>query len=340
VTYGWDFKNGEFIGLLVGTKVVRTKLLYIGHVGRVVSLHSDGRVTFIFPCFSSHEKTYSVEDCKSKWGIAVIPADTSLSKNMSIEEASKFVNPRNQYVRITDEQIERNKRIRPLLTFFRGYVNVINIILDYEGTKVRFSRLGWMRLDGEYLGLEKNTKVVATLRPYMGHIGFVDKIYENDPQGKMRIYFRNMRHKVISADAALKILGLCVVPDDTDMNKIMPEYKVRNYIRVRDHEWLGSLGWVFESGKYKGLQINSKVVYTKSHYIGCVGRVDEIQENCMEGTVKYFFPTSRRITPRYTADAAMELWGLCVVPDYTDINTILTEAKARSYLRVRPVSKE
>jgi len=112
--FGWDFQDEKFRGLSVGTKVVCTKSIYIGHVGRVVSLHSDGRVTYIFPTFSSINVTYSAEESKSWWGIAVIPPDSSVTKRLLAQE-TKYYKLRN--IKMTQTHKARNDRANVLLTF-------------------------------------------------------------------------------------------------------------------------------------------------------------------------------------------------------------------------------
>merc|ERR1719193_196770 len=136
------------------------------------------------------------------------------------------------------------------------------------------------------------------------------------------------------------------------MNTIMSAEKAKSYLRVQDgndncdqdslvrvirvskSDWLSPLGWVFKNGKYRGLQKNSKVVCTKSAWIGYVGWVGEIQENCPEGTITYYFPRYQAggQPERYTAAVAIAAWGLCVVPDDTDVNTIMSAERARSYI--------
>jgi len=118
--FGWVFENGRFRGLSVGTKVVCTRSIYIGHVGRVQSLHSDGRVTYIFPTFSSFNETYSAEDSKSRWGIAVIPQDSSLTKRMLAQETTKYYKPTKEVIRninTTQSHKARKDRANVLLTF-------------------------------------------------------------------------------------------------------------------------------------------------------------------------------------------------------------------------------
>jgi len=351
--FGWVFENGEFRGLAVGTKVVFTKSLYIGHVGRVVSLHSDGRVTYIFPTFSSCNETYSAEVSKSKWGIAVIPSHSSLTTKMLATEASKYYNPKKELF-LEIEKIRKNV----LLSFLQGYVYLVDIILDYENAiQLWFSSLGWVFENGKYLGLQKGTKVVCTKSGFIGYVGWVDKIHENDPAGKVTYIFPQYEGgrypERYTAAVASRRFGICVVPDDTDLNTIMDADVARNYLRVRDYdfdkgrqaqllkvsrsEWLGPLGWVFGNGRYTGLQKNTKVVSTKPPYIGYVGWVAEIHENCPAGTVAYYFPRYQggQQPELCTANVAITTWGLCVVPDDTDVNTSMSAERARSYLRVR-----
>jgi len=93
---------------------------------------------------------------------------------------------------------------------------------------------------------------------------------------------------------------------------------------------------VFKEGKYYGLQKGTKVVCTKSGFLGYVGWVEEIYENCPEGTAKYYFPAYEggKYAEQYKADQAIKKWGLCVVPDTTDLNVVMSAKEALSYLRV------
>jgi len=93
---------------------------------------------------------------------------------------------------------------------------------------------------------------------------------------------------------------------------------------------------VFKEGKYYGLEKGTKVVCTKSGFIGYVGWVDEIYEKCPRGTIKCYFPAYEggKYAEYYQADPAIEKWGLCVVPDTTDLKVVMSTKEALSYLRV------
>jgi len=80
------------------------------------------------------------------------------------------------------------------------------------------------------------------------------------------------------------------------------------------------------------------VVCTKSAFIGYVGWVGEINKYCPGGTINYYFPRYKGEKHPYTANVAMRHWGLCAVPDDTDMSLIMSAEKARSYLRVREIS--
>jgi len=226
---GWDYnyKNGQFRGLAVGTKVVITKYPSMGHVGRVLSLHSDGRVTFIFLSFDVQQRfTLSAEVVKER-GIAVIPPDIPLTVKLSYWEAMEFYNPENELIRKSKWWNARNDKIKVLLTFLPVNIHVLDLILDFQDL---FPPLGWVFEDGKYKGLQKKTKVVYTKTRFIGHVGSVMEIQQNCPEGKIKWNFP-LYQPLYTAREANEECGLCVVPDDTPYER-MTTTEARSYLRV------------------------------------------------------------------------------------------------------------
>lgn len=232
--FGWDYnyKNGQFRGLAQGTQVVIIYYPSIGNVGRVLSLWSDGRVTFRFPTFDVQRVTLSAEDAK-KWGLAVIPPDIPLGVTLSWDEARKFYNPENELIRKSKWWNARNDKIKVLLTFLPVNIDVLDIILDFQDL---FPPLGWVFEDGKYKGLQKKTKVVYTKSKLIGTVGSVMEIQQNCPAGKIYwnfplCYMRGEQRLLYTARQANEDYGLCVVPDDTP-NEKMTTKEARSYLRV------------------------------------------------------------------------------------------------------------
>lgn len=243
--YGWLYEDGKFRGLCVGTKVVITKSGYTGYVGQIVELHSDGRVSFLFPNFSTKTEIYKAAACKKDLGIAVIPPDTPLKTRMPKHEATKYYMPHKKIVvkKSEDEPAEKvvasskNPEREGALLHFLALSVLSDIIFEYENAiQLWFSPLGWVFENGVYLGLEKGTKVVCTKSRYMGYVGWVEHIHSNSPKGIITYYFPmysdGRSPERYSAAKAIRTWGLCVVPEDTELQRIMTEEESHCYLRV------------------------------------------------------------------------------------------------------------
>jgi len=85
---GWTQQNLVIKGIRVGTKVVCTKS-FIGHVG-YVQLLSNSKISFrIISLSQSYE--IPVHEAQNRWGLAVLPDDIDISKQMTATEAYKYI---------------------------------------------------------------------------------------------------------------------------------------------------------------------------------------------------------------------------------------------------------
>lgn len=102
-------------------------------------------------------------------------------------------------------------------------------------------------------------------------------------------------------------------------------------------EDLGPHGWVFEDGKYRGLEVGTKVVCTNSFNIGHVGCVEEIHE---DGRVTYRFPALSVRLLTYELWESKSKWVFTVVPPETDMWTRMTETQTKQYYRIEKTTEK
>jgi len=85
---GWSFKDRVFLGINKGTKVVCTKS-NLGHVGHVEKLWE----SYIWFRIVTMNQSYvgSYKSVQAHWGLAVLPEDADISKQMTASEALKYL---------------------------------------------------------------------------------------------------------------------------------------------------------------------------------------------------------------------------------------------------------
>jgi len=234
---------------------------------------------------------------------------------------------------------------------------------------------GWLYENGKFQGLQVGTKVVCTKSKFIGHVGVVIKLHTKGFITYIfpNISYSTMKW---SSDVSKSVCGITVIPIESNLTRKMSEDEARSHYKksgkppvkpmktladsvsgkvlmqfldnsyvvdiILDYEkaielWFSPLGWVFEDGKYKGLRKGTKVVCTKTSFVGHVGYVDTIHTNSKDGLVTYYFPMygNGRCPEKYDAIRAENKWGLCVVPDGTDVHRILSKREALSYVRVK-----
>ena len=105
-----------------------------------------------------------------------------------------------------------------------------------------------------------------------------------------------------------------MIPSDSSLTRRMSRNEAKKYYHPiksvevcskipsrEDSKHLGPYGWLFEDGKFQGLSIGTKVVYTKSEFIGHVGHVVSLQSR---GKMEILFPTLSSFRRRYSFQEA------------------------------------
>jgi len=113
---GWTYENGEFKGIRIGTKVVCTKS-FIGHVGYVEVLY-DSIIRFrIVSLSKSYEGRY--QEARDTWGLAVLPDNVDISKQMTASEAYDYIASFNKKLssemQVDEPDDEDKKEILPIV---------------------------------------------------------------------------------------------------------------------------------------------------------------------------------------------------------------------------------
>jgi len=85
---GWSFKDGVFLGIRKGTKVVCTKS-NLGHVGYVEDLQGPNIWFRIVTMNESYAGSYEI--VQADWGLTVLPDNADISKQMTASEALKYL---------------------------------------------------------------------------------------------------------------------------------------------------------------------------------------------------------------------------------------------------------
>jgi len=326
---GWIYENGAYRGLAVGTKVVCTNSFNIGHVGSVLAIHENGNVTYSFPTMRDSLKTYEPWESKSKWRLTVVPQETDPLTRMTETQAKRY-HKLNEKKAEKKESIEgENKEfhnMRIYEAFFppgwqkRREAMEIRCAWEDNRRKTEDAR----RLNEDKMGGDDQTLWEWKVKREKENFRRVLEDGRRKTEQK-QIDESNGRaiHRYARKELLLYFLNhvSCLADLIFDFEEMI-------------QFWCSPLGWVFEEGQYKGLRLGSRVVCTE-RFIGHVGYVSAI-ENDITGLAKYYFPTyhNGKFEEVYNATQAIKQWGLCIVPDDTDLSKMMSPETATSFLRI------
>jgi hypothetical protein len=138
-----------------------------------------------------------------------------------------------QILEQNERTIHRSKRKKLLLWNLNNISCLVDVIFDLEDNiQLWYSPLGWVFEDGKYMGLRSGSRVVCTSK-YIGHVGYVSSIV-NDSNGTAEYYFptyhRGKFSEVYGPTQAINSWRLCIVPDDTDLSKLMSPLEALSYL--------------------------------------------------------------------------------------------------------------
>jgi len=85
---GWSYKDGVFLGIHMGSKVVCTKS-ELGHVGYVKDIQGPYIVFRILTKNENYRENYI--SAQNDWGLVVLPDNADISKQMTATEALKYL---------------------------------------------------------------------------------------------------------------------------------------------------------------------------------------------------------------------------------------------------------
>lgn len=117
---GWSYKDGVFLGISEGCKVVCTKS-DIGHVGYVLQLQGPHIFFLIVTTNESHTESWI--SAQNNWGLAVLPDNTDISQQMTATEALKCLH-REQKGVIETKVEEKNQSLPEVLNLGWGVITV------------------------------------------------------------------------------------------------------------------------------------------------------------------------------------------------------------------------
>jgi len=140
-----------------------------------------------------------------------------------------------QILELNERTIHRIERKELLLVHLNNVSCLADLIFNFEDNiQLWNSQLGWLFEDGKYMGLRSGSRVVCTAK-FTGHVGYVSSI-ENDSNGTAKYYFPTYRRgryeEVYGPTTAINSWRLCIVPDDTDLSKLMSKSEALSYFEA------------------------------------------------------------------------------------------------------------
>jgi len=325
---GWVYEEGTYRGLEVGTKVVCTNSFNIGHVGSVLAIHKNGDVTYNFPTMRVSLKTYKPWESKSKWRLTVVPQETALLTRMTDVQAKRLyeLNEESAKKESTEAKKKEFHNMRMYEAFFppgewkRRKAMQIRCAKEDDRRQTEDAR----RLIEDKIGGDDQTLLAWKFK--REEENFL-RVLENGRRKTEQKQIDESNKRAVHRFARKELL-LYHLNDISCLADLI--FDIEETIKF----WSSPLGWVFEEGEYKGLRPGSRVVCTE-RFIGHVGYVSGI-ENDITGLVKYYFPTYHegKFEEVYSATQAIKSWGLCIVPDDTDLSKIMPPETATSFLRI------
>lgn len=319
--HGWVYEDGKYRGLEVGTKVVCTNSFYLGHIGIVEAIMEGGKVEYRFPTLSDITRKYEVWESKSKWRFTVVPQNTRMSPKMSEMEIARYC----KLHQVSEEETVSTNMEMYESFFPRGELKkreqiAIRVAIENDRRKAEDAR----RLKENKMGADAEThQEWISRREKEDFLRVLENGRRKTEQKQIAELNERTIHRYERRDVLLfHLKGVyCLVELIFDLEETI-------------QLWSSPLGWVFENGKYKGLRSGSRVVCT-AKFLGHVGYVSSIEDDS-NGTAKYYFPTYRdgKIEEVYGPTQAINSFGLCIVPDDTDLSNLMSKEEAYGNLKI------
>jgi len=326
---GWIYEEGVYRGLAVGTKVVCTNSFNIGHVGSVLTIHENGNVTYSFPTMRVSLKTYEPWESKSKWRLTVVPQETDSLTRMTETQAKRYYELNEKKAKKKESTDAENKEfhnMRMYDAFFPpGWQKM------REAMEIRWAQEDNRREteDARRLNEDKMGGDDQTLSVWKGQREKENfrRVLEDGRRKTEQKQIAESNERAIHRYPRKELL-LYFLSHISCLADLI--FDIEETIQF----WGSPLGWVFEEGEYKGLRMGSRVVCTE-RFIGHVGYVSAIESD-ITGLAKYYFPTyhNGKFEEVYSSTQAIKQWGLCIVPDDTDLSKMMPPETATSFLRI------